>query len=282
MAVMARGRHIGFVALAIAAPAIAGGPVDPGLTISWVVNGAEPMTLESGGTYNELMGWWSYTGFAASDDGSLTMNYNINGAPGSPGSIGGAGLGIAFLIAGNITFSNVSSEATTTSATVTLPVANAADGTVMQGSLALGVTNEGAGGDIQALMDAALWAGLVDGVVAATLFEHPFECCAICTCGGNFGADGLEPAPPVTSSTGLRTEFLFFPDQLVSITSVFLVATLLGDLDHDRTVGIIDLLQLLAAWGPCDDPEACPADLDDDGSVGVSDFTLLLSNWGTI
>ncbi len=54
----------------------------------------------------------------------------------------------------------------------------------------------------------------------------------------------------------------------------------LGDLDGDCTVGILDLLQLLAVWGPCADCENCPADLDGDCTVGILDLLALLSNWG--
>ncbi len=54
-----------------------------------------------------------------------------------------------------------------------------------------------------------------------------------------------------------------------------------GDLDGDGTVGIIDLLLLLGAWGPC--PERCPpfctGDLDGDCTVGIVDLLLLLANW---
>ena len=54
-----------------------------------------------------------------------------------------------------------------------------------------------------------------------------------------------------------------------------------GDLDGDCTIGITDLLILLAAWRPCPDPpDPCPADLDDDGTVGILDLLILLSNWG--
>ncbi len=54
-----------------------------------------------------------------------------------------------------------------------------------------------------------------------------------------------------------------------------------GDLDGDGSVGIIDLLTLLAAWGPCPNPpQECPADLDDDGDVGILDLLTLLANWG--
>ncbi len=31
------------------------------------------------------------------------------------------------------------------------------------------------------------------------------------------------------------------------------------------------------AWGPC---KGCPADFDGNGSVGVSDLLALLANWG--
>ncbi|MCZ6542666.1 MAG: hypothetical protein O6768_03285 [Planctomycetota bacterium] len=57
--------------------------------------------------------------------------------------------------------------------------------------------------------------------------------------------------------------------------------TIPGDLDGDGTVGILDLLALLAAWGPCPDPPApCPADLDGDENVGILDLLALLANWG--
>ena len=54
-----------------------------------------------------------------------------------------------------------------------------------------------------------------------------------------------------------------------------------GDLDGDGSVGIIDLLTLLAAWGPCPDPpQDCSADLDDDTTVAILDLLILLANWG--
>ena len=58
--------------------------------------------------------------------------------------------------------------------------------------------------------------------------------------------------------------------------------SVLGDLDGDGTVGIIDFLILLASWGPCEDPcpPSCPADLSGDCVVGVADLLLLLANWG--
>ena len=55
-----------------------------------------------------------------------------------------------------------------------------------------------------------------------------------------------------------------------------------GDLDGDCTVGIVDFLAMLSAWGPCPDPclPSCPADLDGDCMVGITDFLALLANWG--
>ena len=51
------------------------------------------------------------------------------------------------------------------------------------------------------------------------------------------------------------------------------------DLDASGSVGILDLLILLSAWGPCA-PGSCPADLDGDGNVGILDLLALLANWG--
>ncbi len=50
-----------------------------------------------------------------------------------------------------------------------------------------------------------------------------------------------------------------------------------ADLDADGNIGVSDLLELLANWGPCED---CPADIDGDGNVGVSDLLALLADWG--
>ncbi len=49
------------------------------------------------------------------------------------------------------------------------------------------------------------------------------------------------------------------------------------DLDGSSSVGILDLLALLAAWGP---NPGHPADFDGDGTVGILDLLALLANWG--
>ncbi len=50
-----------------------------------------------------------------------------------------------------------------------------------------------------------------------------------------------------------------------------------ADLDSNGSVGILDLLALLAAWGP---NPGHPADFDGDGTVGILDLLTLLANWG--
>ncbi|MBT8485452.1 MAG: hypothetical protein HKO59_15890 [Phycisphaerales bacterium] len=50
-----------------------------------------------------------------------------------------------------------------------------------------------------------------------------------------------------------------------------------ADLDGSGDIGFTDLLQVLAAWGPC---AGCPQDLDGSGDVGFTDLLTVLSAWG--
>lgn len=50
-----------------------------------------------------------------------------------------------------------------------------------------------------------------------------------------------------------------------------------GDLSGDGAVAVLDLLIIIAEWGPC---EACPADLNDDGVVDVLDLLEVINVWG--
>ena len=54
---------------------------------------------------------------------------------------------------------------------------------------------------------------------------------------------------------------------------------LLGDLDGNGVVNLVDLLVLLSAWGECEDPNNCPADIDGNGVVDTADLLTLLANW---
>ena len=58
------------------------------------------------------------------------------------------------------------------------------------------------------------------------------------------------------------------------------VCPIVGDLNCDAVVNVLDLLILLEGWGSCPDPAACPADLNGDGIVNVLDLLILLENWG--
>lgn len=49
-----------------------------------------------------------------------------------------------------------------------------------------------------------------------------------------------------------------------------------ADIDHDDTVGILDLLSLLERWGECD---LCEADIEGSGTVDVVDLQLLIDSW---
>ena len=54
----------------------------------------------------------------------------------------------------------------------------------------------------------------------------------------------------------------------------------LGDLNSDGVVGAVDVVILLAFWGPCPPPPIeCLGDLNADGVVSAADLLILLANW---
>ena len=62
-------------------------------------------------------------------------------------------------------------------------------------------------------------------------------------------------------------------DQTVIVTNVFCDA----DFNQDANIDVLDLLSLIAVWGPC---EGCQEDLNLDGAVDVIDLLLLIAAWG--
>ncbi|MCH2148545.1 MAG: S8 family serine peptidase [Phycisphaerales bacterium] len=50
-----------------------------------------------------------------------------------------------------------------------------------------------------------------------------------------------------------------------------------ADIDGNGSVGVDDLLALIANWGPC---TGCAGDFDESGAVGVDDLLLLIGSWG--
>ncbi|MCH8151182.1 MAG: VCBS repeat-containing protein [Planctomycetes bacterium] len=84
---------------------------------------------------------------------------------------------------------------------------------------------------------------------------------------GGLGVEEAVQYDPPGSPTTLKLRVTVLDGGRVSIY----------DLNGDGTVGILDLLALLAAWGP---NRGHPADFDGDGTVGILDLLALLANWG--
>ena len=71
---------------------------------------------------------------------------------------------------------------------------------------------------------------------------------------------------------------------LVIVTTMILGTTTAqaqcaGDANLDGSVDVVDLLSLLANWGPCD-TECGGADTNGDGSIDVVDLLTILAGWG--
>jgi hypothetical protein len=71
-------------------------------------------------------------------------------------------------------------------------------------------------------------------------------------------------------------------DDIPSVARIIeVVQQVPGDTNGDGVVNIIDLLTVLASWGPCSaPPAACPGDVDGDLAVSFADLLIVLSNWG--
>ncbi len=95
-------------------------------------------------------------------------------------------------------------------------------------------------------------------------------------------ADRIEIVWPRSGSLASRTEVFcgpFAANQIVTLVTG--VPTTPGDVDDDGTVGIVDFLAVIGAWGPCPGPpDACSADFDGNCEVGILDLLILLGNWG--
>ena len=266
---------------AITSLCLAGPPVDPGLTITWQTNDAEPVTFEPVGIYKPDLDAWCYIGFAT-DIGNtgVTIDYNLV-ADVTVEAVGPFAVGT--IVAGNVTIESPFLQTVIQHVTISVPSTEMPAGTIASASASVTLVTNADGGSIIALPGGAVWTGLVDGGAAFAAFPYPFimELDHIGIIGASYALPLPEPAPPVAESVGIQLEFELTGKDRFSMTSVFFVATLLGDLDGDRTVGIEDFYTLLDAWGPCPNPcpPSCAADLDGDCNVGISDFLTLLANW---
>ncbi len=71
-----------------------------------------------------------------------------------------------------------------------------------------------------------------------------------------------------------------FTGQGQALTASHISAPLLTcpwDLNDDSVVNVLDLIDLVMSFGPCED---CPADFDDDGFVNVLDLIALIMSFG--
>ncbi len=62
-------------------------------------------------------------------------------------------------------------------------------------------------------------------------------------------------------------------------TQITLIVQAIGDVTGDGIIDVLDLLELLAAWGDCPSQGDCPADVDGNGVVDVLDLLIVLGAW---
>jgi hypothetical protein len=86
----------------------------------------------------------------------------------------------------------------------------------------------------------------------------------------NVPANGLEVCQAISTNGNVIIGHGLF-------TGAWIALLCPADFANDGSVDIADLLEVLAAWGPCD---GCQEDLDDDGAVGISDLLSVLAAWG--
>lgn len=55
--------------------------------------------------------------------------------------------------------------------------------------------------------------------------------------------------------------------------------TLSGDLNHDGAIDVLDLVDLILAWGACADEGDCHGDLTADALVNEDDILVLMAHW---
>jgi hypothetical protein len=56
---------------------------------------------------------------------------------------------------------------------------------------------------------------------------------------------------------------------------------LIGDVNCDRIVNVLDVSGMIGQWGACPQTEpSCSADFDGDGTVDIDDLLSIINNWG--
>lgn len=90
--------------------------------------------------------------------------------------------------------------------------------------------------------------------------------------------DDFTSVTAVDLPDGLTIDGEFVPEGKGVRAYYVIRVTCVGDLDGSGATDFNDLVNLLAAWGPCVD---CSADLDGNGDVDFNDLVTLLAAWGT-
>ncbi len=87
-------------------------------------------------------------------------------------------------------------------------------------------------------------------------------------------------APPTGGGAGVEEVLQVNAAGPVTVSVAILdCAAAPGDIDGNCEIGVVDMLELLAAWGL---NPGNPSDIDGNGVVDVNDFLALLAAWGPI
>jgi hypothetical protein len=71
------------------------------------------------------------------------------------------------------------------------------------------------------------------------------------------------------------------------VQKVLCTAACVADITGDSTVNVNDLLAVVTSWGPCANPNDCPADISPvgppmgDDQVNVNDLLAVITAWGS-
>jgi len=91
---------------------------------------------------------------------------------------------------------------------------------------------------------------------------------------------GTDEAVLTTFEPGFLYGFTAFDIRLDNLAITTVSSRLPEDVDGDGVVGFDDLLAVLAAFGPCGDPD-CPEDVDGNETVDFDDLLAVLAAWTT-
>ncbi len=243
------------------------GPVPPGLVAGGQFSSAGGVTATHIAQWNGV--GWSALGLGTNEHVYALCTFDADGSgPGAPLLVAGGFFGVAGIqvVNGIATWNGVawSALATGMNNIVRAVASFDADGPGPEAAALYAggdfTTSSGVTTNYVAKWNGSAWSALDGGANAVLRALRAVD----------------DPASPI--ARGLFAGGFFTSAGGVSSTYLGAwVGCYTGDVDGDGTVGIVDFLSLLAAWGTC--PAPCPADFDRDGSVGITDFLALLGNW---